>query len=244
MADETILTGDEGDTETPGQGGAAQPGQGEGAGGEATGGGGATDEGGAGKPGGEQPGGEAAGEGEGEGKGGEGEGAGKAGDGAEGAPESYEDFTVPDGVQLRDEDVQKFSGVARELGLTQEGAQRLVDLEAERIQEIQKEHLEAWQSQVNTWAEETRADQEVGGDHYEAATQTANRVLSTYGTDELKEVLNSTGLGNHPELVRVFARIGKVLSEDQLVTGGAEGVPSGSLAERLYPNQGKEAGSG
>lgn len=242
MTDKTVLTG-EGDTTAPGGEGGEQPGQGGAAatpeGGEQPGKGGSQE---AGAEGGAETAGAGSEEDEGKGgKAGEGEGEPEA----TGAPETYEDFSVPDGIELRSKDVQAFTEIAREFDLNQEQAQRLIDLESERMTELQQEQEqaqeEAWQSQVEQWAEETRTDEEVGGDKLDAATGTAKRVLDKFGTPELKKVLKQTGTGNHPEFVRVFARIGKVLSEDQLVTGGAEGAKDTSVAGRLYPES-REAG--
>lgn len=50
--------------------------------------------------------------------------------------------------------------------------------------------------------------------------------MDKFGSPELKQYLNETGLGNHPELVRIFANIGKAMSEDGLVTGNSGGVKS------------------
>lgn len=230
MADDTVLTGDEGDTTGAGAGEAGvqdkdtqdtqgQPGQG----GEPSQ-----------EPGGKQDDGTGGTDGTGEPGETDDDESGKS----QGAPEAYEDFSVPEGIELRDEDVQAFTETAKELNLTQEQAQRLVDLESERVQEMQQEQQRAWQQQVEQWANDTRADEEIGNDNLEAATGSAKRVLDNFGTPALKEVLEQTGLGNHPELVRVFARLGKVMSEDQLVTGGPEGASGDqSPASRLYPQQ-------
>ncbi len=48
----------------------------------------------------------------------------------------------------------------------------------------------------------------------------AKRVVDRFGTDPLKKSLSESGLGNHPELVRLLVRIGKSMSEDQLVIAG------------------------
>ena len=62
----------------------------------------------------------------------------------------------------------------------------------------------------------------------------------TSSTPELVAALDSTGLGNHPELVRMCVRIGKAMREDTFHTGsGTKGSDSGdpfqSAANKLYP---------
>ena len=48
----------------------------------------------------------------------------------------------------------------------------------------------------------------------------------------LKEYLEGTGLGTHPELVKAFVKIGKAMSEDGMVDGSNQGQRS--AAEVLY----------
>ena len=56
--------------------------------------------------------------------------------------------------------------------------------------------------------------------------------LDLFGTPELKTYLNDTGLGNHPDLVKAFVKIGKAMSEDGMVDGSNQGQRS--AAEVLY----------
>jgi hypothetical protein len=46
------------------------------------------------------------------------------------------------------------------------------------------------------------------------------------------EYLNTTGLGNHPDLVKTFVKIGKAMSEDGMVDGSNQGQLS--AAKVLY----------
>ena len=46
-------------------------------------------------------------------------------------------------------------------------------------------------------------------------------------------VLEESGLGNHPEVIRVFYRAGKAISEDRFVAGQAGKTNQGD-ARRLY----------
>ena len=55
------------------------------------------------------------------------------------------------------------------------------------------------------------------------------------GPPELKELLNSSGLGNHPEVVKLAYKVGKAISEDRFVTGSPKG-PSNDPAKKLFPN--------
>lgn len=154
----------------------------------------------------------------------------------EGAPEKYE-FKAGEGVELDQEALKDFEPLARELNLNNEQAQKLVDMYGTKLLPmVQKHQAEAWQKQTEGWAESVKADKEIGGDKLTSSISTAQRALETFGTPELKEYLNTTGLGNHPELVKAFVKIGKAMSEDNVVTGGHDGG-SNDLVSAFYPKK-------
>ena len=97
---------------------------------------------------------------------------------------------------------------------------------------MQQRQAEAWQKQTEGWAETVKADKEIGGDKLTSNLSAAQRALAQFGTPELKEYLEGTGLGNHPELVKAFVKVGKAMSEDGVVTGKESGQRS--AAEVLY----------
>ena len=149
----------------------------------------------------------------------------------EGAPEKYE-FTAGEGVELDTEALKDFEPVARDLNLTNEQAQKLVDAYPKILAGVQQRQAEAWQKQTEGWAETVKADKEIGGDKLTANLSAAQRALDQFGTPELKEYLNATGLGNHPDLVKTFVKIGKAMSEDGMVDGSNQGQRS--AADVIY----------
>lgn len=149
----------------------------------------------------------------------------------EGAPEKYE-FQAGEGVELDAEALKDFEPVARELNLTNDQAQKLVDAYPKILAGVQQRQTEAWQAQTEQWAADVKADKEVGGDKLTANLSAAQRALDQFGTPELREYLDGTGLGNHPELVKAFIKVGKAMSEDGVITGKESGQRS--AAEVLY----------
>ena len=61
----------------------------------------------------------------------------------EGAPEKYE-LAVPEGLTLNEAGLEKVSGLFKELNLTNEQAQQLVNAEGEHIKELAQKQNEAW----------------------------------------------------------------------------------------------------
>lgn len=135
------------------------------------------------------------------------------------APEKYE-FTAGKDQELDTEAVAAFEPIARELGLSNEQAQKIVDVYGSTIMpQIVKQQEEAWQKQVTDWAETVKSDKELGSTE---SIGNAQKAMEQFGSPELKEYLNETGLGNHPELIRILSKVGKSMSEDGFVGGGSE----------------------
>ncbi|WP_060418695.1 peptidase [Serratia marcescens] len=143
------------------------------------------------------------------------------------APEKYE-FSAPEGQELDANALAVFEPIAKELGLSQEQAQKLVDI----YPQIQQQQAEAWSKQVADWGEQVKADKEIGGDKFNASVGAAQRALDQFGNTELREYLNASGLGNHPALVRFCAKVGKAMAEDTFVVPGQGGQRS--AADILY----------
>lgn len=148
------------------------------------------------------------------------------------APEKYE-FKAQDGVTYDDQVLTNFAEVAKELDLSQDAAQKILDKVAPVMQARQVEAIEAAKTQ---WAESAKTDKEFGGDKLPENLAVAKKALDTFGTPELRTLLNESGLGNHPEIIRAFYRAGKAISEDSFVAGGKGVSQPQSTAQRMYPN--------
>ena len=171
-----------------------------------------------------------AGEGEngdkGEGTGEEGSDAGEKGEGEDKpeVPEKYE-WNKPEGFEgeLDEAALESFEPLAKELGLTQEQADKLVGIHAESLQKAHQQAAEQHSRQMEAWTKELRNDPEFGGAAFDGNIKSAQKAVEQFGSEGLKEALEETGLGNHPALVRTFAMIGKAISEDGFVSGGKSG---------------------
>lgn len=146
-------------------------------------------------------------------------------------PESY-DLKMPEGVELDQAAAAEFTAIAKELKLDQAAAQKLADVGAKMAQR----QVEAHAKLVESWAEQVKTDNEIGGDKLAENLGVARKALEAFGTPGLRDVLNATGLGNHPEIIRAFYKVGKAISEDRFVGGAPKGGTADDPAKKLFPN--------
>lgn len=154
----------------------------------------------------------------------------------EGAPAEFEDFTIKEGVEVDEALLTEFKPLAKELDLSQNNAQQLIDLYTEQMAKVSQAQVEAWDAIQSEWKESARTDEEYGGDKFNASVNTAKLALDTLGTPALREALNTTGVGNHPEFIRFMYKVGKVIEEDKMVFGNVTGDAKRTHEQILYPD--------
>lgn len=156
----------------------------------------------------------------------------------EGAPEAYEQFKAPEGKEYDPHVLEQFSTAAKEANLSQDAAQKLLDKVAPALQERQTQQADALKSQ---WLNDSKSDKEFGGEKIQENLSIAKKSLDTFGSPELRKLLEDTGLGNHPEVIRFFYKSGKAISEDASFVGGNAPAKGGlNAAAVLYDNTRKE----
>jgi hypothetical protein len=143
------------------------------------------------------------------------------------APESY-DLKSPEGIEI---DTDAFTAFAKDADLTQDQAQKLLEKMAPAMVARQQAAVEQARQQ---WVSDAKADKEFGGEKLSENLGVAKKAMDKFGSPELKALLEQSGLGNHPEVIRFFFRAGKAVSEDRVVTGSARGQAFD--ARSLYPN--------
>lgn len=141
-------------------------------------------------------------------------------------------LTMPDGVELDAELADALGPEFKDLGLTHAQAQKLVDKYIAIQSKRAGEQSEGFAKTVAGWADTAKKDAEIGGDKWDATVQVAQRAVNALGTPALKEYLNASGGGNHPEVIRFMAKAGALIAEDNPASGGAEG--RGKPAEAAY----------
>lgn len=174
-------------------------------------------------------------------------------------PEGDYELAMPEGVELDAELLTEASPVLKEVGLGNVKASKLVPI-VTKIQEraaeaVQQQMIDQHAATIADWSKETLADPEIGGQNWKTTQANVARALDRFvgpktievvGEDGTKTeqphpfraLLDSTGIGNHPALVKAFAAIGAAVGEDTTFARAANGgAQPKSREEAMYPAQ-------
>lgn len=157
-------------------------------------------------------------------------------------PEAYE-LTAPEGMTIDAALLEEATPIFKDLNLDNEGANKLLPV-AKRIADSSRDAtvqsmIDAGNQQRKAWLDAAKADEQIGGNKWDASLDSAAKALDAFGYaegSEFRNALNETGFGNHPEMIRIFAKLGQMVGEDGDFVRGDAGAPVKSVWERLYPN--------
>lgn len=151
-------------------------------------------------------------------------------------PEKYE-FHTPEGqAPLTEGEIQAYTEVCRGMGLTQEQAQMLYEKAAPQISAMYTQKAQDVMRQAQAkWQSTLMADEELGGQNLENTKLNTGKFLKAFGTQGFNTLMKNTGLMNHPELVRVMARVGAAMGNDNVfINGNSKPTPKRNPLEFMY----------
>jgi hypothetical protein len=147
------------------------------------------------------------------------------------APEKYE-FVAPEGTTLDEGVVTAFSEVSKDIGLSQEAAQKVIDKLAPTLAARSAEATVQVKADLLAAA---KADPEIGGDKFDSSVADAKVVIEACFKPEFKKFLDESGLGNHPEMIRGLAKASAAFKQDGHIPGGKKPTEDKS-AQSFYNN--------
>jgi len=166
---------------------------------------------------------------------------------APGAPDSYSDFRLPEGYTLDKDLLAEATPLFKELNLSQDQAQKLIDTYTKQTSAQEARLLKLVEDTRAKFVADLKADP-VMGSNLEAVRTDINRAFTHLPADVVtaaKAALDFTGGGDHPAIVRAFYELSKLVNEGTHVSGGGpstEGQQQGgktaapTAAAALYPN--------
>lgn len=123
----------------------------------------------------------------------------------------------PVGVNPDDPGFVEFTKYAESHKLTQAQAEKALELYMKSATDSLAKQRADYAAQRAEWAKQTQNDPEIGGERLGTSLAMARRAMQKFGTTGLSKVLNDSGLGNHPEVIRFMARAAKLMNEDTFV---------------------------
>lgn len=151
------------------------------------------------------------------------------------------ELKIPENSALSDEDVDSVKELAKELSLDTKQAQALLDREDQIQKKMEEISVQDLKDKSEEWLKSARQDREIGRANFDKSLESAHQALKEFGSPELNELLNQTQLGNHPEVIRAFSKIGAMISDDTFIK--ARNMSEGkklTIQERWYPNMKKK----
>lgn len=157
-------------------------------------------------------------------------------------PEAYE-LTAPDGMTIDADLLTEATPIFKEAGLSNEQAQAILPAAKSLVEKTQQATvqnlIDAGNQQRKAWLDAAKADEQIGGAKWDASLDSAGRALDALGHaegSEFRTALNETGFGNHPEMIRIFARIGEMVGEDGDFVRADAGAKVVDTLTNMYPN--------
>ena len=191
---------------------------------------------------------------EGENKTAEGETKAQEGQTAEPAPPpTYDPFTVPEGVNLDAERVKEFTDILSELEVTgkadhefvQKFGQKAVDFHVQEVtkavETLQGLYQTQWEKTKAEWKDSFLKDPEIGGTRFQTTVDSARNFIRTHGgtpeqQQQFRDVMESSGLGNHPAIIRLLANAGLAMREGVPLAATTPLTPPKSKVATMYGN--------
>ena len=163
-------------------------------------------------------------------------------------PEQYTDFKLPEGVTLDKELLEKATPVFKELGLSQDAAQKLVTLQAESSKAGMEAVVKAAEAQKTAFLEtEKQATLKALGPDHQKELAFAAKALdwAEKVAPGFRALLDQTGFGMNLNMAKVFIALGKTFAEDE-APGPRGSEPQNSEEAQLrtmFPSMYNEDGS-
>lgn len=145
------------------------------------------------------------------------------------------DLKLPEGSKLQAADLEQIKSFAKEHGLSKESAQALLDRESAAVIQREQFVMDQMAVQSDAWKQELIGDKDFGGEKANETAQLAHTVAKSFGDQGFVDELDRTGMGNHPGLVKMLARIGRAMEPGKMVNiSGPAAAPKKSLEQKFY----------
>jgi hypothetical protein len=136
-----------------------------------------------------------------------------------GLPEKSEDYdlTFTESNDFNKEFFGNFKDAAHGAGILPKQAQKIFDWYSETNTKMIDDYNKDKQTNEQKAVDGLKTE---WGSAYDSKLKSAKAAVNHYGDDQLQAFLDETGLGNNPNLIKAFSKMGESLSEDTFSDGG------------------------
>ena len=119
---------------------------------------------------------------------------------------------------------EEFKQFAHDTGLSQDQASKFYDYLGNLGRESNEKAMKAYEQEQLQY--QGQLNQE-WGDDYKKNAELSRRAFLQFADADTVKFMEETGMGNHPGMTKMFARIGQFLTEDNRLVGGQDGLIGG-----------------
>lgn len=124
----------------------------------------------------------------------------------------------------------------------QKFGQKMVDRYVAEVQRLNDEYINAWEQQKNDWKDSFVKDPEIGGNRQTTTINSALEFIRTHGGNEtqqqeFRKLMDTTGIGNHPAMIRVLANAMNANREGSPIPGFKPAPENRSKVATRYGNK-------
>ena len=141
-------------------------------------------------------------------------------------PEAY-DFKMPEGFESDEGVMTSVEQFAKDNKLSVGAAAQLSEIAGNLIVSLNGSRETQFETVKEGWLESAKTDPEIGADISKGAESVAARAFNTIATPEMKALVDQYGIGNHPEMLRMFYRLSSLMGDDKMLMSGT-GAGGGS----------------
>ena len=160
---------------------------------------------------------------------------------------SYEPFTLPENIKFDEGKMDEFTKFLGEFESTnklphdaaQKLGQEMVDRHLAELNRYTESLTTAWEKQKTDWKDSFAKDPEFSNRH-DTVVNAAIDAIGIYGgndaqQNEFRELMESTGIGNHPAMIRLLSNITLAKAEPKPLAAPTIAPKGGnSKIERMY----------
>ena len=151
--------------------------------------------------------------------------------GEEGKGYEFDEGSIPEGTQKNDDMEKFFRKSMHDAGLSQKQAQAMYKSYNDFSGQFTEKQANTTADMEKKWDTDIRQE---FGLAYNDQLEYAKAAVEEFGSDNLKQYLDESRVGNHPEMIKFAAKIGT-----QLLEKGSQGRAGRQGASGLTPDQAK-----